>query len=418
MFSSLLFTCKQVYESFRFALASVAINKLRTGLSLLGITIGIFAIISVFTLIDSLELNIRKNIDSMGSNMVYVGQFPWVPEEGGQFEWWKYMNRPVVSYDEFEQLQNDMPQAEAVAYSYSFNRTIRQGNLSIQGSITGATQDYYMMREIEIEQGRYFTPYESARGARAAIIGSNIAAELFGEEDPIGKTIKISGSKTEVIGVLAKEGQSMFGNSSDDAVLIPYLFARTLANPRWRSPDLIVRGPADQSLDELALEVDAAMRRIRRLSPSAEANFAINLPSAIIKQLDSIFVSINLAGGIIGIFSILVGGFGVANIMFVSVRERTTQIGIQKALGARPYFILLQFLFEAVLLSVAGGVVGLGLIFLGTLIVSGITDFAVALTPGNILLGLAISSVIGAISGFFPAWSAARMEPVKAIFKT
>ena len=226
----------------------------------------------------------------------------------------------------------------------------------------------------------------------------------------------ILGFGVAVIGVFAKAGDDMMGMSMDETVLIPLTLARSFVNLRWAGTEMIIKGYDGESIDELKAEVTSIMRRLRRLSPQTEDNFAVNELSILTNMLDSMFMKINFAGGIIGIFSILVGGFGVANIMFVSVKERTMQIGIEKALGARPYFILFQFVFEAVILSVAGGAIGLLLILLGVLIVNSSTDFTLVLTAGNVLIGLVISSVIGAVAGFFPAWIASRMEPVKAIF--
>lgn len=395
------------------AVESVVINKLRTALSLSGITIGIFAIITVFTLVDSMEIKIRDDVNSLGSNTLYVGTWPW----DGNGEWWKYYNRPQVSLTEYNEMRALLPQAEAIAFTTSFSRTVKNGaNYVDNTSVIGATYDYNRMRKSDIGQGRYFTPYESEHGSRVAVIGNIVAEKLFPGEDPVGKDMRIGGTKMTVIGVFAKAGDDMMGMSMDAHVLIPLALARNFVNLHWAGTEMIVKGPDGGDAQELKAEVASIMRRLRRLSPQTEDNFAVNELSILSNQLDDMFRQINFAGGIIGIFSILVGGFGVANIMFVSVRERTTQIGIQKALGARPYFILFQFVFEAVILSVAGGAIGLLLIFFGVLIVNSVSDFTIVLTLGNIILGLTISSVVGAVAGFFPAWSAARMEPVKAIF--
>lgn len=413
MFKKLIFTFLQVYRSWQMAVESVVINKLRTGLSLSGITIGIFAIITVFTLVDSMEIKIRDNVNSLGSNTLYIGKWPW---DGGG-EWWKYYNRPQVSLTEYNEMRSLLPQVEAIAFTTSFTRTVKNGSNYVDNtSVIGATYEYNRMRKSDIGNGRYFTPYESEHGSRVAIIGHTVAEKLFPGEDPVGKDMRIGGTKMTVIGVFAKAGDDMMGMSMDANVLIPLALARNFVNLHWAGTEMIVKGPDGGDARELKAEVEAIMRRLRRLSPQTEDNFAVNEMSILSNQLDDMFRQINYAGGIIGLFSILVGGFGVANIMFVSVRERTTQIGIQKALGARPYFILFQFVFEAVILSVAGGAIGLLLIFFGVLIVNSVSDLTVVLTPGNIVLGLAISSAVGAVAGFFPAWSAARMEPVKAIY--
>lgn len=413
MFKKLIFTLGQIYQSWLTAVESVVINKLRTALSLSGITIGIFAIITVFTLVDSMEIKIREDVNSLGSNTLYVGKWPW---DGGG-EWWKYYNRPQVSLTEFNEMRALLPQVQAIAFTTSFSRTVKNGSNYVDNtSVIGATYDYNQMRKSDIGQGRYFTPYESEHGARVAVIGSTVAEKLFPGEDPVGRDMRIGGTKLTVIGVFAKSGDDMMGMSMDENVLIPLALARNFVNLHWAGTEMVIKGPDGGDAQELKAEVGSIMRRLRRLSPQTEDNFAVNEMSILSNQLDNMFRQINFAGGIIGIFSILVGGFGVANIMFVSVKERTAQIGIQKALGARPYFILFQFVFEAVILSVVGGAIGLLLIFFGVLIVNSVSDFTIVLTLGNIILGLAISSVVGAVAGFFPAWSASRMEPVKAIY--
>lgn len=407
---------RQIYESLRFAVQSVVVNKMRTLLSLLGITIGIFAIISVFTMIDAMENSLRESINSIGTNILYINKWPWMPEEGQEYEWWKYSSRPAMRVAEGEELLASVPSIEAMAMVVSFSRRAQRDNRSMENvAIIGATDDYNQMRKTEISAGRYISPAEFRAGAAVGLIGATVAENLFDTEDPIGKTIKIGNIRITVIGVFGYEGSNMMGLSYDEQVLLPYDFARNFVNLTYMDKDIIVRGGAEVNVADLKAEVTASMRRIRRLGPDAEDNFSVNEVSAFMRQLDSIFSMINIVGGIIGIFSILVGGFGVANIMFVSVRERTGQIGIQKALGAKAYSILLQFTFEAVILSLIGGAIGLLFIWLGATVVSAVSSSEITLTMKNILIGLGISSVIGAISGIFPAYTASRLDPVAAI---
>lgn len=410
---------RQIYEALRFAIQSVVVNKMRTLLSLLGITIGIFAIISVFTVIDALEASIRDKANSLGTNIIYINKWPWMPEEGKDYEWWVYSSRPNVKTPEAAELFAQIPSGEAVALVISFSRTLTNGNRSMESAtIMAGTQDYDQMRKTDIGSGRYFSPHESRSGSPVAIIGATTAQNLFDTEDPIGKYIKIGDTRATVIGVFAREGSNMFGLSYDEQVLIPYNFSRNFVNMTYVNKDLVIKGRQDVELADFKAEVTAAMRRIRRLSPEAANDFAVNEVSGVMNQLDMMFSMLNIVGGVIGIFSILVGGFGVANIMFVSVRERTSQIGVQKALGAKAYSILLQFTFEAIILSLIGGAIGLLLIWGGSAIASSLFDFQIVLTIKNILIGLSISSVIGAISGIFPAYTAARMNPVAAISRS
>lgn len=421
MISKVKYTIIQIYESIAFALESVVVNKMRTFLSLLGITIGIFAIISVYTAIDTMEGYVRNSLDAISKSAVQIGKWPWGPEEGdnGEYKWWKFMNRPEVKETELDELVALTSGVKKYALAMYFNRSIKyDGNSYNPNLVVGSTDAYCdILSNSEIENGRYFTPFEFETGANSVIIGATIVDELFQGKNPVGKTVKIGDKKVEVIGTFKKEGQSMIGASWDNRAFVPLKFAKTYSPVRYGNPELYLIGNDSISIDDFKAQVRANMRQIRRLSPAAENNFTVNDVGTITKELDSIFSIINLGGGIIGIFSILVGGFGVANIMFVSVRERTTQIGIQKALGARSYVILLQFTFEAVLLSVVGGMVGLALIWVMTLIVSQLVDFDVVLSFKNIVIGLGISSFVGAVSGIFPAYSAATMDPVKAITK-
>lgn len=412
----------QLYYALYFAIQSVVINKVRTLLSLLGITIGIFAIISVFTVLDTLEQSIRDNVNKIGTNIVYVGRWPWGPieegHEGQEYEWWKYAARPIPQFNEGEELGQSVSLSDSWAVATTFNRTLSIDKRSKENALVfAATHDYNLMRDSEIGNGRYFSPHESRTGSPVVILGAITAQELFDTENPIGKTIKIGNVPTEVIGVFEKQGTNMFGISFDEQALVPYAFARNFVNLLYREKDLMIKGKEGVHIKDLKAETTAAMRRIRRLPPGTENNFTANEVTGALKPLDTLFAMINLAGGVIGFFSILVGGFGIANIMFVSVRERTAQIGIRKALGAKPYSILLQFTIEAVLLALVGGIVGLALIWFGAGIVSLVSEYTVVLTVKNIMIGIILSSVIGAVSGIIPAWMAAKMDPVKAITK-
>ncbi len=411
---------KLLKESFIFAYSNVLVNKLRTLLSLLGITIGIFAIISVFTIVDSLERNIRENIAQLGDNVIYVQKWPWAFD--ADYAWWVYMRRPVPDLRDYEEIRRRSQFAEAVVFSVSTGGMVRYESTYLENTgIWANSHDFETIRYFELERGRYFTQFESAAGRNLAIIGHEISQRLFNGIDPVGREIQISGRRVTVIGVAAREGMDMVGGGSlDELVLVPLNFARTIYNIRSdrMNPMIMVKTLPDASNQELIDELRLILRSARRLSPAADDNFALNQVSAISQGLDQIFVMINLVGWIIGGFSILVGGFGIANIMFVSVKERTNIIGIQKSLGAKNYFILLQFLYESVLLALAGGVLGLLLIFGGTVLVSSASDFAITLTAGNIILGLFVSAVIGVIAGYAPAYAASRLNPVEAINHT
>jgi len=405
-----------IKESMIMSYNSLILNKLRTFLSLMGITIGIFAIISVFTVIDSLKREIRTSIESLGNNVIYIQKWPW--EFGSDYPWWKYLKRPIPQIKDLEELQKRSTKTEALAFNVSTERTVQYKNNSLESVVIIASSfDFDKIYSFEIEKGRYFSSFESKSGAAKAIIGYELAKSLYGNEDPIEKEVKVSGSKIKVIGVFKKEGKSNFKRSFDNTVLIPINYARNILNVRNESMDpLIMAKPKPGiSVNEYSDELKGIMRTIRKLKPKEEDNFALNRASMISKGIESIFLSVDLAGIIIGGFAILVGGFGIANIMFVSVKERTKIIGIQKSLGAKKYFILLEFLYESVFLSLLGGTIGLLLIYSGTLLTRMYADLNFSMSFENVAYGIGISVIIGIVSGFAPAYSASRLNPVEAM---
>ena len=411
---------KLLRESFLFALHEIAANKLRTILSLLGITIGIFAIISVFTIFDSMENYVRKNIESLGENVIFIKKWPQF-EFNPDYPWWDYWKRPTVKIDELKKLEKRSNGMDYGVYVVSTSKTVESKSNNIENTtIVGVSQDYDKVLSIELLDGRYFTPIESNGGKNVAVIGYEIAENIFDKTDPIGKKIKIFGRKLKVIGILAKEGEDNLGSSFDDQVIIPVNFIRNIIdiNKERYNGTIIIKGKPLVFNDELKDELTGIMRSIRKLKPSADDNFSVEEITLLAKAFESIFKMFALAGWLIGGFSLIVGGFGIANIMFVSVRERTNIIGIQKSLGAKRYFILLQFLFESIFLCLIGGFVGLVLVFFGTLIGSYLMDIKLILTEGNIILSITVSSLIGLISGIVPAFFAAKLNPVDAIRTT
>lgn len=404
-------------ENLIFALNSLWGNKLRTFLSLLGITIGILAITTVFTIVDSLEYNIRSSIESLGKNVIFVQKWPWTFEEN--FPWWKYVNRPVPRLYEANDLKKKIKNAEAIAFQISFRKTVKSDNNSIENvTISGASHDYIKINSMEVENGRYFSEVESGAGVNVCLIGYNVAMGLFGGYlNPVGSFIKINGNKIKVVGVFKKQGEDIFGNSMDNKVLLNINFVAKLADLRNENlgPIILVKGKPGVSNEELKDELTGVMRGIRRLKPNSEQDFALNEIELLSKDFDSMFGIIGTAGWIIGGFSILVGGFGIANIMFVSVKERTSLIGIQKSLGAKNYSILMQFLFESVILSLIGGAIGLLVLAIVAPLAGEWFGMTVFLSRANIILGLTVSFLIGIISGFIPAYGASQLDPVEAI---
>lgn len=416
-------TLFQIYESFRFAWKALKSNVLRTILSLLGVTVGIFAIISVLTLVDSLEKNIKDSLNFLGTGVIYVQKWPFTADNSGEYRWWDFWQRPNPSYSEYKFLQENLNHVNGMAiFASKGNVTLKYNNNSIDRiRLTGGSQGYDNVYEVKIEKGRFLTNQEIETGRNTVVIGNEIANALFiNGTDPIGKTIKIKNLKYVVAGVIKKEGQSFLGTPSNDyAALIPYQSFRRLyqtgtGHPFELNSVIGVKGnESDIGLVELENEVKGILRARRGLRPTERDNFALNRPEAIANVISGVFDVVGTAGWIIGGFSILVGGFGIANIMFVSVKERTSIIGLQKSLGAKNYFILFEFLFEAIFLSLIGGLAGLLLVYLITFIPIG--TLVVTLTVKNIVLGLGVSSVIGLVSGIVPAAMAARLDPVNAI---
>ena len=414
-FKTIIILVKVARESMQFAYHSISVNKLRTFLSLFGITIGIFAIISVFTILDSLEKSVRDSLQSLGDNVVYIQKWPFIGDSNTP--WWKYMNRPQPNLKDLEIIRKRSNLASSSVFTIYSRKTIKyQRNELSEGRIQGVSDNYEQIKVFEIENGRYFSPFEVNSGRNVAILGNEICTELFQGADPIDKFIKVAGRKVMVVGVFKKEGKSAIGDTGhDNLVLVPVGFANTFVDVKRAGPMIMVKVKPGIATDDLSDELLGILRSFHKIKPLDEEDFSLNQISQFTKGLDAVFGAINLAGGIIAFFSILVGGFGIANIMFVSVKERTSIIGIQKALGAKRYFILIQFLYESVLLAVAGGIIGLLLIFIGTVIINATTDFTISLTVANIVRGILISGVIGVVSGFVPAWVASRLSPVEAI---
>ena len=408
---------KLIRESIIFAFQALGVNKLRTFLSLLGITIGIFTIILVFTVVDSLERNVRESVESLGDNVIYVQKWPWA--FGSDYPWWKYWQRPVPDFKEMQELKNRANNVEAITFqAYLSGKTLKYGSSSVENiDVSAVSHEFNKIKSFELAEGRYFTDIESSAGRPIALIGAELKNSLFQDKEAYGEVIQALGRKFTIIGVFTKEGSSLMGNSLDNSMIIPVNYARYIMNLKSErlQPMIQVKGVPGITNAELIDEIKGHMRSIRRLRPIEEDNFALNESKLLSNQIGSLFDVIGRAGWIIGGFSILVGGFGIANIMFVSVRERTNQIGIQKSLGAKNYFILIQFLSEAVTLCILGGLIGLLLVFISAEAASRAFDFDLTLSFGNIVMGIIISAVIGIISGFIPAYTASQLDPVEAI---
>lgn len=401
-------------ESARMGMKALKGDRLRTFLSLLGVTIGIFSIISVFTLVDTLERNLQQSVKALGEDVLFVQKVPWAPE--GEFEWWEYLKRPQPRITEYEKLRDRLPSSSSMAFMARSSKKLSSRSSSVNGvAVRAITHGFKDVRELDLQQGRYFTPIECRNGRSVIILGAGVAENLFPHGGPIGKNVKLQGRKLRVVGVIEREGSSLISFSMDNTVLLPFKASGELfaVDASERSIMIDAGPPVDREAFEE--EVRGALRSIRRTPPQRDDSFALNSPSLISENLNELFGRVDIAGAIIGLFSILVGGFSIANIMFVSVKERTPQIGIQKALGAKRSAILSQFLLESVFLCVLGGAIGLFLVFLLGLPVGAFMGSPLILSGKNVLLGFGLSVGIGVLSGLSPAFMASRLDPVEAI---
>lgn len=404
-------------ESFSFAINALKNNKLRTFLSLLGVTIGIFSIIAVLAAVDSLKNDIKGSISSLDNSTLYIMRFSFGPSSIPQ---WKRQQFPDVTYEEYQFIEDKIPGVAASSFSLNVKQeTIKYDGKTVENVEIGAVSSgYYDIESLQIEKGRFFNEAESNAGSAVVVLGDEIAKSLFGNFDPIGKIVRLYGRKFTVIGVLKKEGSGLFGGSKDTAALLPVNFVRRLLgdNNKMAFPAIVVKPESGIDLSEFNAVITQGLRNFRGLKADEINNFFVNELQGFTDLIDNITGQLNVMGWIISGFSLLVGGFGIANIMFVSVKERTNLIGIQKSLGAKNRFILFQFLFEAVILAVIGGLVGLFLVWLISLGMGQLTDsFKFVLSYQNMLIGFLLSTAIGLVSGVIPALSASKLDPVEAI---
>ncbi|HPV87665.1 MAG TPA: ABC transporter permease [Bacteroidales bacterium] len=419
IFKNINIFLKLLGESFVFAYDSVKGDKFRAFLSLLGVTIGIFSIVGVFTAIEGLEKNVREMFSSLGTDVVYIDKISWESiAEGEGFKWWEFRQRPNNTYEEFLFLQKNVTLSDMSALSAFTTTNVQYGRNTLRNiSLYGVTYYWNKISYFEIDQGRYFTPAEAAENIPLAVIGQNIADQLFLEgQTAVNSNIKIGGFTVRVVGVIKKKGESMFDPVSyDDAIIIPLPFIRNYLDLRRTSPSIVVHKDPRADEEEFMAQLRNAMRVVRRLRPIQNDNFALNKMSFLDDAISQLFNVIFIAGWVIGGFSILIGAFGVANIMFVSVKERTHIIGIEKAMGAKSSFILMQFLFEAALLAIVGGLIGILVVWGLTIFVTRQYDFVLTMSAKNILRGVLISGLVGVVAGFIPSLQAAKMDPVEAM---
>lgn len=406
-----------IWNSFKIALQELRVNKLRTFLSLFGVTIGIFCIIAVLATVNSLERNVKNELKSLGTNTIYIQKWPW--GAGADYPWWKYAQRPAPTYEEMRFIKEKSQYAAYVAFILFHQSNLDYKNEQLQNvPWYGITEGYDAIQPVEIFAGRYLSTTELNSGSPVAVIGYQNAEKLFTEPiQAIGKTITVENKKLTIIGVIQKEGKNLLGGwDFDNILIVPYQFCKKTIDERSSADKFImVKGKEGTSVQTMKDELTGIMRASRMLNPKQEDNFALNDITAGSTQLNSFFGSVNVGGWAIAALSLIVGAFGVANIMFVTVRERTNQIGIKKAIGAKQYTILTEFLLESAFLCILGGLIGLLLVYGLTQLLTSFLHFPITISLNIILLAISICIIIGVLAGIIPASTAARMNPVKAI---
>lgn len=407
-----------LWNSFRMALQELRVNKLRTFLSLFGITIGIFCIIGVLATVDSLERKVQNDIKAFGNNTIYVDKWNYGGGDGGQYPWWKYIKRPAMKIEEMRFIKTKSQLSSNAAMFVSTNVTLNyKDNILNNVNLYGVSEEFNAIQTIDIDYGRYLNESEFLRGTTTGIIGYKVAEELFtNTQKAVGQQVSYNGKRVTVVGVIKKQGQSFVGGFDyDQAMIVPYRYFASVYNPDNSNPFIMVQGRANVKSTALQDELVGIMRQARRLSPSEEDNFSCNDVAQFSEQVKGFFGQVSAGGWAIAGLSLIVGAFGVANIMFVTVRERTSQIGLKKALGARKSTILTEFLIESAFLCIIGGLVGLALVWALAMVLSSILPFAIVIAPNIVILALSICIILGIISGIIPASIAARMDPVVAI---
>jgi putative ABC transport system permease protein len=409
-----------IKEGFRVALHSLKTHRLRTFLAMIGVAIGIFAITIIFTFVDSMTYGITKNLSQMGNRVFFVHHVAWLSD--GDFD--KFFTRPQVSYKDYLRLKENLEGVDGVCYQVELNRhTLKAGEKSLEKvDIRAVTEDFGEINDLKYAFGRPLTREEMDGGRNVCVVGFDVAEQLFGAEEAIGKEVFLLGKRVKIEGVLERTGKDFFGQSKDDLMLVPYAFGGKVFNMRQRLFDklIIIRASSEDRVDQVESDVMGLMRISRGLRPRSENNFAINKPEMLMNAVGNIMSYLYVGGIIICIFSMIVGGFGIGNIMYTAVKERTFEIGVQKSLGATRAFILYQFLIESLILCLIGGALGIVFELLVVAALQAIMNaadagFTIIFSTFSFSVGVGFSAVIGILSGLLPSISASRLDPVESM---
>ncbi len=400
----------EIKENIVISYKAIIAHKMRSFLATLGIVIGITAVTLMQTAIEGINRAFESSIASVGADVLYVQKFEWFGTQDFEF----YRNRKDLTMQQYEYLKKNSQTAETMCPSVGSAKTVKYGSLDLEGVfIIGTTDEYQKTLGVNMEDGRFFTAKESEGGSPVCLIGTDVKNAFFENVNPIGKDIKIGSYSFRIIGVMEKQGSMLGLFSLDNRVIIPIHRFFKLYGTR-RSLSINVKAGDVKNLEETKEEITSIMRKTRKVPPGKQNDFGINQQSAFRETYDQLTSLIKIIGLLITSLSLIVGSVGIANIMFVSVKERTKEIGIRKAIGAKRRTILMQFLVESVVICLLGGTVGLGIAFPISLIIDAFV-LPTAMPLWVVVLGIFISLMFGVLSGFFPAYNAAKMDPVDSL---
>lgn len=394
-------------ENLRISLSSILENKIRSILTSLGIIIGVFSVTLMGTLISGLDTSFEKSMSWLGKDILYISRFEWFSD----MEWWEVKNRPRIQPNYVDKIKNKSKYALAVAPVMQRGASLSFNDKNARTEIFGTNQDYMETIKTDIVEGRFFTKNEDLSGARVVVIGYGLKEAFFGDQNPIDEYIKIDNLKFKIIGVLAEQGKFLGLFSVDKQAILPFgSYKRMFSKRGWMR--ISVKVP-EEHISEGLDEISTIMRHLRGLKPSQGNDFAINQTKAFEKQYGALKIAIGGTGFFITFLSLVVGGIGIMNVMFVSVKERTREIGIRKAIGATKAMIMTQFLMEAITICFISGVIGLCLAYLFSLFIN---QFFPSTLPINLsIFSLFLSVIVGVISGFIPSYQAANLEPIDSL---
>jgi putative ABC transport system permease protein len=398
-------------EGTKIAFSALWANKMRATLTTTCIVIGIVSVTAMNTITDGVDRAFEDSMDMLGRNVVFVEKWPW--GFGGEYKWWEYRNRREMQLSYVEDLRNLVPNASYVAAAANRNTTIRYQDRTVErAGLNGATSTYFQTAGLNIEEGRAFNEADQQRAARVVVLGGSVSDALFPNEDPIGKQVRIQGQRFTVIGTLERQGNFLGLEDADNRIVMPITAFATIYDLRW-GMQLAVQFPSEEMLLDGEYEVIGAMRQIRGLDPLDSDDFAINQAALFEQEFNTMKMAIYGIGIFLTGLALFVGGIGVMNIMFVSVKERTKEIGIRKAVGAKSWEIRLQFLMESIVICIFGGIIG---VILSIGVTQLINQFFVAYMDWTTVFNaILLCTFIGLLFGYLPSNKAAKSDPIESL---